>query len=758
MKKKIMKITALCVCAVLAVGGIAFTAYGLNTDSGKQEKKSGEQTTAESTESTVLGDSVSKSDENASDSGENVAKDETVYVLAGADGSVQKIIVSDWIKNALRSQTLQDKTDLTDVETVKGDEKYTLGSGHSCVWDAQGHDIYYQGNIEKELPVEIAVSYKLDGKTISPSELAGKSGKVTIRFDYTNKQYEEKEIDGKKEKIYVPFAMLTGVLLDDDVFTNVEVSNGKIINDGSRTAVVGIAFPGLQENLAISEEKFQIPDYVEITGDAKDFSLGMTVTLATNELFSEVDTENIDSVDDLKASMKTMTDAMGQLMGGSSQLYDGISTLLKKSGELTEGIGQLAAGAGTLKNGVGELDAGAAQLQSGAAQLCEGLNTLTASNEELNGGAGQIFETLLATANTQLQAAGLEVSKLTIGNYKDVLNGVIASLDENAVYEKALSTVTNAVEEKRPYIEEQVTAAVQKEVLAQVTATVKEQVTAKVTGAVRETVAGQVIQTAAKMDQAAYEAAVKAGMIDEKTQAAIEAAIEQQMKSEQVLKTVAEKTEEQMQSAEVQATVDGAVSQQMQTGKIKETIAANVEAQIQKAITENMASEEVQAQLAAASEGAKSVIALKTSLDSYNTFYLGLQTYTNGVAQAASGAAELKAGTEELKTGTGKLNTGAADLYSGAAALKNGAPALVDGITQLRDGSMELSDGLKAFNEEGIQKLADAVDGDLDDLVVRLKATQEVSKNYRSFAGVSEDMSGQVKFIYRMDAIEAEEK
>ena len=736
MKKSIIKPIAICLCLVLLVSS-SVAAFALTGE--KKEE-------AEQPQTVSVGNTAEE---------QGNSKDETVYVIAGADGSVQKIIVSDWIKNTLGSNTIRDKSELTDVENVKSDESYTLGSDNTRVWDAQGNDLYYQGNIEKELPVGLSVTYKLDGKTVSPAELAGKSGKVTIRFDYTNQQCEYVEIDGQKEKIYVPFAMLTGILLDNDVFTNVEITNGKLINDGSRTAVIGIAFPGLQDNLAISPEKLEIPDYVEITANAKNFKLGMTITLATNELFNEMDADHLDSISDLSGSLGEMTDAMEQLMDGSSQLYDGLSTLLEKSGELVEGIDKLTAGAEALKTGAGDLDTGAAKLQSGAAQLSEGLNTLASNNDSLNGGAKQVFETLLSAANTQLAAAGLDVPALTISNYADVLTGVIASLDENAVYEKALAAVTAAVEAQRPYIEGQVTAAIRVEVTSQVTAAVKEQVTMQVTEAIHQTITEQVIYAATGMDQASYETAVEAGLIDEETQAAISAAIAEQMQSEPILQMIEDKTAEQMASESVQAMISANISEQMQSDTIKEMIVTNTELQVQKAISDNMASDEVQSQLAAASEGAKSVISLKTSLDSYNTFYLGLQSYTAGVSQAAAGAGELKAGTDDLKSGTSKLYAGATELYDGILTLKNGTPALVDGITQLRDGAMQLSDGLKEFNEQGVQKLVDAVDGDLTRLTTRLRATIDVSKNYRSFSGIDDNMDGQVKFIYRTDAIES---
>ena len=723
MKKSSTKIIALCLCALLAVGGIATTAFALSFTGNKGEEKQ------EAPKAANISDNT------------GISKDETVYVLAGADGSVQKIIVSDWIKNSLGNAAVNDKSELTNVENVKGDETYTMNGDNMRVWDAQGNDIYYQGNIEKELPVDLSVSYKLDGKPISADDLVGKSGRVTIRFDYQNKQYETVEIDGKQEKIYVPFAMLTGALLPDDVFTNVEVTNGKLINDGSRTAVIGIAFPGLQENLAISKDKLEIPDYVEITADVSSFRLDMTVTLATNELFSELDADGFDSISELSASMEELTSAMDQLLDGSSQLYDGLATLLEKSDELVEGIDQLAAGAESLKNGAGSLDAGAAELQSGATQLSEGLNTLASNNDTLNGGAKQVFDTLLSTANTQLAAAGLDVPTLTTGNYAEVLNGVIASLDENAVYEQTLNQVTAAVEAQRDVITQQVTAAVQEEVTAQVTAAVKEEVTLQVTEVVRNTVAEQVIQSVLHMDKASYDAAVAAGQID------------QQMQSEPALAQIQAEVDAQMATQPIQDTIAAKVDEQMQSDAIKQTIAEQTELQIQKIIAEQMASDEVQTQLAAAAEGAKSVIALKSSLDSYNAFYLGLQSYTAGVADAAAGAGTLKAGTDDLKAGTSELAAGASQLYDGILTLKNGTPALVDGITQLRDGAMQLSDGLKEFNEQGIQKLVDAVDGDLDGLLTRFRATRDVSLRYKNFAGASEDMDSQVKFIYRTDSI-----
>lgn len=761
MSKNTKKILAICLCAALCLGGAGMAFAQASSKKADDQPVSAAQQAAELQQ--------------------KISKDETVYVLTGADGSVKKIIVSDWLKNELGSASVADKSDLSDIENVKGDESYTINGDNMTVWDAQGNDIYYQGNIQKELPVGLSVRYYLDGKSVSPEELKGKSGKVTIRFDYENRQYETVQINGVNQRIYVPFAMLTGMILDNDTFQNVQITNGKLVNDGDRTVVVGLAFPGLQENLNLSRDDLSIPDSVEITADVTNFSLGMTVTLACNDLFSQLGDVDLTSLDSTSA-LDQLTGAMDQLLSGSSALYEGLSTLLDKSGELVSGIEELAQGAAAIKSGADSVDDGAAQLKAGLADLSSGLNTLSANSEALNSGAKQVFNSLLETAATQIRAKGLNVPDLTIENYAEELNTLIKSLDETTVYETALKQVTDAVEAQRPVITQKVTeavrqqvetkvaAAVRQQVTEEVTAAVQQQVTATVTDTVQQQVAEQVIQAAANMSKADYDAAVAAGIIPQQTQDAVNAAIQAQMGSEAVQSKIAENVSAQMaseavqskitenidtqiSSEAVQATITENTDAQLQTEAIQATIQQQTELQVQKAISENMASDAVQSQLKKASEGAQTLIALKASLDDYNTFYLGLLTYTGGVDDAAAGANALYAGADQLKDGTAQLRAGAAQLYNGVLQLQDGTPALVSGVTQLKDGAMQLSEGLQQFNRDGIQKLVNLLQNDVGDLSARVQATIDVSKDYRSFAGISDDAEGQVKFIYRTDEI-----
>lgn len=627
-----------------------------------QESAQTEEETGQESAQTDDGDGQETAAQPEKEEQETITKDEMVYVLAGADGSVQKVIVSDWLKNASGSEAIHDRSELHEIENVKGEESFTTGEDNAVVWDAHGSDIWYQGTTDKELPVEVRISYSLDGESIAPEELVGKSGRVTIRFDYTNRQYEEVEMNGQKEKIYVPFAMLTGALFDDETLTNIEVTNGKLIGDGAHTVVVGAAFPGLQEDLKISEERFEIPDYVEISGDAVDFEPGMTVTVATNELVSSLVNEADIDESDIKETLK------------------------QSVGDLLEAMDQLESGAGSLASGAGNLDAGAASLQEGMTQLSNGLNKLAGSNDSLNEGAKQVFETLLSTANEQIAASGLEVPELTIENYAATLDGVIASLKADLELGQALGIVLGAGEMQAD------TDGMQADAAEIQTEPEENSIPADVDG---------------------MQASVENGTAADADEMQTNASAEQENPAEMQAKMAAEQ--------------EGAAG--------------------------------IQAKLAAAQEGIEALTELKASLDSYNTFYLGLQSYTAGVAKSAEGAGSLKTGTDALKDGSAQLKDGAALLYDGIMTLtgtekSQSADQTEDSAAEA--GAGELLTGAEAregVEEQGLRNLLETADSDLDGLITRLRAVKKVSENYQSFAGIDESMIGRVRFIYRTDSV-----
>jgi putative membrane protein len=172
----------------------------------------------------------------------------------------------------------------------------------------------------------------------------------------------------------------------------------------------------------------------------------------------------------------------------------------------------------------------------------------------------------------------------------------------------------------------------------------------------------------------------------------------------------------------------------MQSEQVQATINEKTEEQIQALIAQNMASDDVQAQITAGLEqagaGAQQLQSLKAQLDSYSSFYNGLLSYTNGVSQAAQGAE--------------KLN--------------KAMPSFVSGVDQLKSGASQLQEGLKQFNEEGISKLTGAFTNNFQGIIERLRATVDAAKNYQTFAGMGDNMNGEVKFIYKTGTISSSDK
>lgn len=571
-----------------------------------------------------------------------------VYVITGADGSVTKAIVTDSVKNRLKT-------------------------GSSRVYDVDGNEVNGVEEVCGVLPVKLSFSYTLNGVSVTPEELEGKSGSVTIRIDYQNTRAQQRSIDGKQRTLYAPYLAFTAMLLDGDIFSNVSVTNGMIIGDGSRMVVAGLAFPGLTESLSIDSDKLDIPEYIEISATVKGFELDGTYTIVTDELFrkaAEKEEESDLDTDELSDSMDDLSEAMDKLMDGSYDLYDGLRTLLDKSYELVDGVNELLDGAYQLCSGASELDSGAAQLYSGANELNSGLNKLTDNNSELNAGAKKVFNTLLSAATSQLREAGVteaQAPDLTIENYATVLD------------------------------------ALSKNMAGTVEATVKAQVTAAVKAEVTKTVRAQVLK--------------EAGLSEEQYSALPE-------------------------GNETEAAIDTAIESNVATTMASEAVQAQITAATAAAMQGEEATKALQ-------EAAGKITALKTQLDEYNKFYTGLATYTAGVSSAQAGAAKLTSGAAELKAGTAKLYSGTIELYDGVRTMQSSMPELIDGVQELTDGSKELHDGIVKLNDEGIQKIIDAFDGDLTDLADRLKALRDMAEDEKIFSGVDE----QPRFIYKSAGI-----
>lgn len=265
--------------------------------------------------------------------------------------------------------------------------------GDNLTWSTDGKDIYYQGKTDKELPVSVSIKYYLDGKEISPDDLAGKTGHLKMEVTYTNTSKTTKKVNGKNAEIYSPFVMVTGMILSTDNFANVTVDNGKVISDGSRNIVVGLGMPGMKDSLDLDSDladEINIPEGFTMEANVTDCEMSSAFTVAMTDLLDNLDLDNVDGLDDLKDSMKDLTDAAVKLVDGSKDLYKGTSTLNDKYKDFQDGISSLSSGVSELTDGAKELDDGVRTLDDGATQLDSGAQQVNSGAQQVNSGAQQV--------------------------------------------------------------------------------------------------------------------------------------------------------------------------------------------------------------------------------------------------------------------------------------------------------------------------------------------------------------------------------
>ena len=306
-------------------------------------------------------------------------------------------IISDAIKNELSvSNTSTLKTNTRDEMVYvfgKADGTQDHVTVTEKVTDANGETTTNQSSSSKSAPVSIKVTYKLDGVETKPEDMIGKSGKVTIRYDYTNNEKKTITVNGKSRTAYVPFTMITGTLLPTDKFSNVEVTNGKVSKVGDNIIALGMTMPGLKDtlNLKFDNESLDmdIPEYFEISADVNDFELDMSMSVATTSVLNDVDVDDF-SLAKLEDKMNELQSAADQLTDGTVTLQNGTQTLADSIPALTDGVGQLDDGASSLKDGIYAYTDGASQLGDGADQLKDGIAAYTDGTSKLGEGATEL--------------------------------------------------------------------------------------------------------------------------------------------------------------------------------------------------------------------------------------------------------------------------------------------------------------------------------------------------------------------------------
>lgn len=634
-------------------------------------------------------------------------KSETVYVFQKADGSVKNQTVSNSLTNGNGAQLLQDQTDLTDIENVEGDQEFTQSS-EGTVWDAKGSDISYRGTTTKEAPVDIKVSYQLDGKDVSPDEISGKTGHVKIHIAYTNNSRQT--VNG--QTVYTPFLAMTGLILDNDNFTNVTTDNAKVIDDGDRHLIAGYAMPGLKESLGLDDSiDLDIPSSVDIEADATDFSLDSMLTLVSSDFFGDVDVDNLNA-GNIQDQLNQMQDAMNQLIDGGATLTDGLQQLSEGAASLKDGATQVDEGAATLSDKLGDAKAGSAKLKSGTEQLVAGVG-------DLSGKTGG-FSTAISGAN-----------KLKDGSsqLKDGLNEAI----------RGVQRIANGTKDE-PGI-----AGIATQLNAS-----NDEATKKL-GQDQEKVTSAADKLKSDLDQLqtknTYLVTTLKEIMDRTTDTKTKEKLQGVISSLQDPSTASKLKEDEGVLKDALGTLGTDTTDTLTAAQSGPKAAAKGLNKYVDALNKQV----VGTGLTSAVEGAQALNDGATRLSTGLTD--ASQQLGTGAKKLSDGATQLDDGTGQLDAGLAALLAGSKTLAGGTAQLSDGASQLADGAQQAADGSVQLSDGLQQFNEQAVQKIVDAFSGNLGSLADKTKAIVQAGKNYNNFCGITSGTEGHVKFIYETDAI-----
>lgn len=734
-------------------------------------------------------------------------KSESVYVNVDATGKTEKETVSDWLHDSTSGAVVVDRSDLENIANVKGNEKPQI-SGNTVTWNLSGSDLYYQGKTEKQTPVSMTLAYYLDGKPVSPSDLAGKSGKFELKITFQNHDGHLVSIGGQNRTVYTPFACVAAFNLPAKYFSNVTTNFGKVVSDGSNQAVSFIGFPGLKESFGMLDlSSLNLPDELDVTADVKDFTLGPVMMIATPvpDMDSLKNTSNLSDLSgkltqlinaglELKDATGTLNAGEQAFAGGVGQLFEGITTAGSSFDQIVagadtlngsvngsgNGISQLISGTQSVASGAGQVSGGLGELlglfqttPSGNTTLKDGLDGVTGGAEQLDNGLGQLATQLgqINLSSFSTQSAALQKG---VGDYTGMVPQVVYNMvksDQQTMQQAIQGALTQALSnslKQQGYTDAQIQAAVagQAGTLSQ-----------EASGAAQAAVASEIAQMKSGADTA-LQAFASGGFQDTtKLQTAVG-----YMNLYDILNASANTSSESQFESVMNSALTVTPSSLLYTydvsgfptavqSAVKQAMASNVVSggtYLKSSVQSGMSS--LSTQLAQFPQLIQGVGQLKSGADKLltGTQQLDAQTVAGGtlhdsVAALATGAQQLSTGAQtlasgasgltSLQNGIGSLTNALGQFRTGLATIQSGSSTLNSSAKQLTDGTAALQNGMGQFWDQGLSPLQSL---DTDKMSQALSVKDEMiqfADQYTSFTGTGDGISSSVKFIVKTDEI-----
>lgn len=383
---------------------------------------------------------------------EALTKKETIYTNLDRYGNVEKSSVTNHLSRTDKS-VLEDTTEIKEILNINGTETYTLNEDR-LTWKSEGRDIYYRGTTEKDLPITTSIEYFLENEKVDPKDVIGKSGNIKIKISFQNNQKQKI----KNNEMYTPFVITLGMILNNEENTNIEITNGKITDSGTKNIIIGLAAPGMYENFNIQELKNL--NEITISYKTTNFSPKEIYMVATPKLLEETDLKIFNKLDTLTNNLQTLQTSINTIEEGAKKLESGSNALLAGSTEITnnlkivlEAVKKLEAGSKTINaeinNALPLLNNAANSIKN--ANLKDSLTNLTLLKKKNESAKQSILNTLTKETNMDY-ATLMTYYKTNLVNYqgtdKDALTlkancELILLLEANSTtYDTFINTLT----------------------------------------------------------------------------------------------------------------------------------------------------------------------------------------------------------------------------------------------------------------------------------------------------------------------------
>lgn len=670
-------------------------------------------------------------------------KDESVYVKADAAGRPTEKTVEVVLKKIEGSDPIEDRSNLREIKNTEGNEEYTEAGEGRYLWQNNGEDIHYKGKSDQALPVNVRITYYLEGQEVSAEKIAGKTGKVKIRFDYEN-------------NTDVPFMVLSAAMLPADVFSDVEVTNGRLMDLGDQKAVIGFAFPGLMDTLKLVDyeptEEIELPEYVEIEAGAEDFALDFTASVVSTGLFEDLEDKDLEDLDKLPEDMDELTDASTEIRDAAQELADGGSEFGDYLSQYFDGLSQLS-------DGTDSLDQGLTLLSQNISKISEGSKSLQGGLEQIDQSLAKVDLSALSSPESKKASEAAQAALESIGENSAALKEKLTAVGTN------LETVQTFVEDVNAYIGQ----------VQDLQKAIEELPAPDLAAADYENG-----WTERLNDEAASQAKEKAQEAADDVRDSIIEIVEGSSfpddlgltdeQKEQIIAQIVDSIDENkvtVNEEDIEISLDAAF------GEIRDGIQKEAEGQ------RNTLRD---ASLKIAEPSVPDLEALSPEKMEEITQIIGnmeqslavIGAYAEGMSQTASGLTELSTALTQLKAGVSQLSGGSAQLSEGLGLFEKALEAASEGSAQLSsamktvssaggelgsaywqlvDGMNEFADGIAEFDEEGIQSLAELAGPEYKDVIRGVRAARDAEHSYTNFSGICDGQKGSVRFIIETEEI-----